>query len=89
MKLWGSGETRQRIGLALVTVMFLASWVALLVRLMRDWHNIPQEAHHWAIMFAVLYPWPWMTLVLENRSKLQMAVLTYFAFFAAMKFVFP
>ncbi|MGA9556411.1 MAG: hypothetical protein WBR11_06125 [Terriglobales bacterium] len=69
--------------------MFLASWVALLVRLTRYWHDIPHEAHHWAIMFALLYPWPWLVLVMENRSKLQMAVLTYFAFFAAMKFVFP
>jgi hypothetical protein len=55
--------------------MFVASWVGLLGRLMRYWYEIPHEAHYWAVMFAVLYPWPWLMLVLENRSKLQMAVL--------------
>ena len=89
MKLLQSSGARRRASLALVTMMFLGSWVALLVRLMRYWHDIPQEAHYWAIMFALLYPSPWVALVIENRSKLQMAVLTYLAFFAAMKFVFP
>ncbi len=89
MKLLSSSEGRQRAVFVLITVMFLSSWVALLARLIRYWHEIPYQAHEWAVIFAVLYPAPWVLLVAKNRTKLQMALLTYFAFFAAMKFVFP
>ena len=54
MKLWPSIDVRRRTTLALVTVMFLASWVALLVRLTRYWHDIPHEAHHWAVVCVAL-----------------------------------
>ena len=89
MKLFPSSETSRRATLVLVSIMFLVTWTALLVRLGRYWERIPAEAHYWAVMFALLYPWPWLVLVRKNGTKVQMAALAYLAFFVAMKFVFP
>jgi len=89
MKFLQSAEKRERLILALTTVFALGSWVLLLAKVASYWHEIPHQAHDGAVMFALLYPIPWLALVLKNRTKLQMAVITYFALFAAMKFIFP
>jgi hypothetical protein len=89
MNLPKSPQARQRTLVALATLMFLLSWTVLLARVIHYWQEIPSQAHYWAVMFAALYPCPWLALVSKNRTKVQMAILTYFALFAAMKFIFP
>ena len=89
MKFLQSAENRQRITVALTTLFALGTWALLLADLTRYWHEIPHRAHYAAIMFCLLYPFPWLALVLRGRSKLQMAIIAYLALFAAMKFIFP
>jgi hypothetical protein len=89
MRFLQPAENRHRITVTLTTLFALGSWALLLADLTRYWHEIPHRAHYGAIMFCVLYPFPWLTLVLRDRSKLQMAIITYLALFAAMKFIFP
>jgi len=72
-----------------VTLMFVISWSTLIARLFRHWQDMPNSAHYWAFMFALLYPASWLLLLSEKPGKKEMALLTYFALFAAMKSMFP
>ena len=89
MRFLKSAENRRRITVALTTLLALGSWALLLVNLGRYWHQIPHRAHYGGVIFCLLYPFPWLALMLKDRSKLQMAVITYLALFAAVKFIFP
>ena len=84
MGLLSPREGRQRLTLVFLTLIFVADWANLLVKLVQHWEEIPGQSHYWAIMFAVLYPLPWLAVVLEKGTKLQIALIAYFAFFAAM-----
>ena len=89
MRLWPSGETRQRILYALVTAEFLIGWLWLGLNLTRYWSELPHESHRSALVFAFVYPFPWLALLIKNRSKLQMALVVYAAFVVAMNIIFP
>jgi hypothetical protein len=80
---------------AILTIMFVVQWTGLILRLNRYWPQLPHDAQQWAVSFAVLYPLPWLVILLDrgyktlDRALGLMAVLTYLAFFAAMKMKFP
>jgi len=72
-----------------LTVIFVAGWTDLILRLLRAWPSLPQMERDWAISFAISYPLPWLLLLFKRSNKYLVAVAAYLAFFAAMKLRFP
>ncbi|MFZ0275877.1 MAG: hypothetical protein WA254_04610 [Candidatus Sulfotelmatobacter sp.] len=66
-----------------LTGMFLIGWTSFLVSTLRHWHEI--SSPYTAVCFAVVYPLPWVMLLMENRNKLQMALVAYVVLFLAVK----
>ena len=72
----------------LVTILFIVTWADLILRTAGRWSYLSEAGKHWAVLFAMLYPLPWLILLWERRDKMQMAVIVYIAFFVAMKLSF-